>query len=522
MKLAESRITDNNYSTPEQKEGIVISQPTISSPDSVTPDGVAPGTQISNPSMGVKPGVIFNPMEVQEQVKKLGVELSALAVQLEQLVGNVAGFGNFFSTNQLSALIGYVGQLTGGSAEIEEVISSKFNFDADGVEVDAALIVAGTVVYAKTESDHIILVWLREDFFFCVADSNNWRIDSNGNLINVNGAFELFYIGTGAEPYPTVGTIETVIAQGTSVFGQFNYYIAGTSTFEDIVVRNQANIKSLTVTDKINGSIQSADYAVESDYATTAGSAGSATTANSATNDGAGNEITETYATKTEVLPEAKRIQFDNTSHLYICNTEASTSKKVVTITDLDITGNYTFKIMFTNGNTAETVSVEINGTEYALKIYKAGTKSDVYAGMDAGTILEVFFDGTDLVLTSNPIVKQDTSSTSGYTIYSDGRKVYPIEHFAVNNFIQPIVFAGSSGSATLSSGVWVGVFSTAGIGAGVGIALALLQNNSVKYATVIHGNGTASYSGATVTIKSNSIGLPVNWVQITNRYWLS
>lgn len=425
MKLAESRITDNNYNTPEQKEGIVISQPTISSPDSVTPDGVAPGTQISNPSMGVKPGVIFNPMEVQEQVKNLGIELSALAVQLEQLGENVAGFGNFFSTNQLSALIGYVGQLTGGSAEIGEVISSKFNFDADGVEVDAALIVAGTVVYAKTESDHIILVWLSENFFFCVADSNNWRIDSNGNLINVNGAFELFYIGAGAEPYPAVGTIETVIAQGTSVFGQFNYYIAGTSTFEEIVVRNQANIKSLTVTDKINGSIQSADYAVESDYATTAGSAGSAgsaTTANSATNDGAGNEITETYATKTEVLPEAKRIQFDNTSHLYICNTEASISKKVVIITDLDITGNYTFKIMFTNGNTAETVSVKINENEYALKIYKAGTKSDVYAGMDAGTILEVFFDGTDLVLTSNPIVKQDTSSTSGYTIYADGR----------------------------------------------------------------------------------------------------
>lgn len=106
-----------------------------------------------------------------------------------------------------------------------------------------------------------------------------------------------------------------------------------------------------------------------------------------------------------------------------------------------------------------------------------------------------------------------------------DGRKVYPSEYFAINKFVQPIVKANANGTATLGRGVWLGIASTAGIGINAGMYIVChgstsQHGGSSLGGSSVGGGGTITYNGYETTVKINNIGLPVNWIQITNIYW--
>lgn len=103
-----------------------------------------------------------------------------------------------------------------------------------------------------------------------------------------------------------------------------------------------------------------------------------------------------------------------------ICSTAAATAEKVVTGPSITLAIGVTFKVIFSNGNSASSPSINYNSVgALSLKIYSGGSKiAPSLSQMQAGTMLEVYFDGSDFVIMGNPIVY----SSSDYTIYADGQ----------------------------------------------------------------------------------------------------
>ena len=120
-----------------------------------------------------------------------------------------------------------------------------------------------------------------------------------------------------------------------------------------------------------------------------------------------------------------------------VCYTAAATGAKTVSIPGgFTLYTGVTVKVMFTNGNSnnAPTLNINSTGARY-IKVVKAGAKitPPVHTGKWRGassatteawqplTTLELMYDGTDWVIIGNPVVEDYYSASQSYTVYANG-----------------------------------------------------------------------------------------------------
>ena len=119
-----------------------------------------------------------------------------------------------------------------------------------------------------------------------------------------------------------------------------------------------------------------------------------------------------------------------------VCATAADTGAKTVSISGFALYTGVTVKVMFTNGNSNNAPTLNVNSTgEKDIKVVKGGVKitPPVHTGKWRGassattegwqplTTLELIYDGTDWVIIGNQVVEDYYSETGGYTVYANG-----------------------------------------------------------------------------------------------------
>lgn len=101
-------------------------------------------------------------------------------------------------------------------------------------------------------------------------------------------------------------------------------------------------------------------------------------------------------------------MEFDQTQVGYFtCDTEAGTAAKTVSATGYTLAIGGNIRIKMTNANTADSVTLNINGTG-AKALYYDGEQASSTNAWEAGEVLEVYFDGTQFVA-SNSVANIDT-----------------------------------------------------------------------------------------------------------------
>ena len=119
-----------------------------------------------------------------------------------------------------------------------------------------------------------------------------------------------------------------------------------------------------------------------------------------------------------------------------VCATAAATGAKTVSISGFNLYTGVTVKVMFTNGNSNNAPTLNVNSTGAKnIKVVKAGAKitPPVHTGKWRGassatteawqplTTLELMYDGTDWVIIGNPIVEDYYSESQSYIVYANG-----------------------------------------------------------------------------------------------------
>ena len=157
-----------------------------------------------------------------------------------------------------------------------------------------------------------------------------------------------------------------------------------------------------------------------------------------------------------------------------LCSTSKSTAAKTVSIDNFVLKAGVIVTVIFTNGNSADNPTLNVNGTgEIPIKVVKAGAKvvPVTHTGYWRGatttsiemwqpyTILEFMYDGTDWVIVGNPTVESYSSSSASYEVKADGlieqRMIYGDETYR-RNFLAtisfPIAFSDKYYSFSLST----------------------------------------------------------------------
>ena len=119
-----------------------------------------------------------------------------------------------------------------------------------------------------------------------------------------------------------------------------------------------------------------------------------------------------------------------------VCATAAATGAKTVSISGFALYTGVTVKVMFTNGNSNNAPTLNVNSTGAKnIKAVNAGVKMTplLHTGKWRGattatteawqplTTLELIYDGTDWVIIGNPVVEDYFSGNQGYTVYANG-----------------------------------------------------------------------------------------------------
>ena len=119
-----------------------------------------------------------------------------------------------------------------------------------------------------------------------------------------------------------------------------------------------------------------------------------------------------------------------------VCATAAATGAKTVSISGFTLYTGVTVKVMFTNGNSNNAPTLNVNSTGAKnIKVVKAGAKitppvhtgkwrgasSATIEGWQPLTTLELMYDGTDWVIIGNPVVEDYYSASQSYTVYANG-----------------------------------------------------------------------------------------------------
>lgn len=107
------------------------------------------------------------------------------------------------------------------------------------------------------------------------------------------------------------------------------------------------------------------------------------------------------------------------------------TANSNVLTSNIGLTPNSTFKIFFTTdilgSNDSTGLSILYNNNNYPVKVKKQSSLVSVkahdvdgqgtYVYIQENTVLDIFFDGTDFIITGNPVLYKSES----FTAYADG-----------------------------------------------------------------------------------------------------
>ena len=119
-----------------------------------------------------------------------------------------------------------------------------------------------------------------------------------------------------------------------------------------------------------------------------------------------------------------------------LCSTAKTTQAKDITLAGFSLYDGVTVKVMFTNGNSADNPTLNVNNTgAIPIKVVKAGAKvvPVTHTGYWRGatttsiemwqpyTILEFMYDGADWVIVGNPTVESNSSNNKCYEVKADG-----------------------------------------------------------------------------------------------------
>ena len=119
-----------------------------------------------------------------------------------------------------------------------------------------------------------------------------------------------------------------------------------------------------------------------------------------------------------------------------VCSTAKATAAKEVTIDGFSLFTGVTVKVMFSNGNSAASPTLNVSSTgDIDIKVNKAGSKvtpinhTGYWRGASStssemwqpNTILELMYDGTDWVISGNPVVESYYTANNSYSVYADG-----------------------------------------------------------------------------------------------------
>ena len=194
--------------------------------------------------------VVTDQQKVKDCIKDVDTmkqQITTMSEQLRTLVAGFEGLQTNVKTVKLEALISTFTDLSAVNGDFDTLQSKAFEYAAQGEETNAVIIDAGTVVYAKTENSHIVILWISDDYFFSISDSNDWIIDTNGNLARNDGEnFQMFYTGKGAGK-TTATERFYIIPEGTTVYGHLNYTDVSSSVVVDFFKAGTAEIDTLTV-----------------------------------------------------------------------------------------------------------------------------------------------------------------------------------------------------------------------------------------------------------------------------------
>lgn len=122
-----------------------------------------------------------------------------------------------------------------------------------------------------------------------------------------------------------------------------------------------------------------------------------------------------------------------------VCTTAANVQQKTVSVAGFRLFEGAIVRVLFAQGNTAANATLNVNNTgAKAIKVYRDGQKialpthqkcdnisatNPTYTtvSMDAGVIIELFYDGTDWLVVGNPDVMTSVGESYGYTVKANG-----------------------------------------------------------------------------------------------------
>jgi len=115
-------------------------------------------------------------------------------------------------------------------------------------------------------------------------------------------------------------------------------------------------------------------------------------------------------------------------------NSQAVNDVKTITFTEgYNLDSNLSFKVLFENGHNCTNASTPMTLNGKNIKVYIRGTLSNlpihtmtinnstVYVSLQSGTILELYYNGSNFVVVGNPIIY----SSDDYEIYANGDFIY-------------------------------------------------------------------------------------------------
>ena len=189
-----------------------------------------------------------------------------------------------------------------------------------------------------------------------------------------------------------------------------------------------------------------------------------------------------------------------------VCATAAATGAKTVSISGFNLYTGVTVKVMFTNGNSNNAPTLNVNSTGAKnIKVVKAGAKitPPVHTGKWRGassatteawqplTTLELMYDGTDWVIIGNPIVEDYYSESQSYIVYANGFiDIMGYEEITQNNagelksIIFPITFTQTTPMCTTG----LARQNTDGLPAGA-VSIQQINESGLSFGFVISAN---------------------------------
>lgn len=116
---------------------------------------------------------------------------------------------------------------------------------------------------------------------------------------------------------------------------------------------------------------------------------------------------------------------------VHTCSTGAGTASKTVSITGFTLTTGACVRVLFTNGNSVASPTLNVNSTgAKEIKSYNGKPLEFRYGSLsygsytwDSNTLLELYYNGTDWLCVNNPIVCNKEDEEKIGSVYLDGKK---------------------------------------------------------------------------------------------------